>query len=382
LADAEKEPYMTIYADIPTLNVLGWKNFFMQGLIGINQDVKTDVPYSQATPAKSMRVVRVTAVQRTGLQVAPRLSTGSDKVPLSGKWFRGPEESRPTVGDWVLVDAYSGALTHILPRLSLIKRLSPSGGGVQLIAANVDAAFIVTSCNTDFSPARLERYLSVVMDSGIEPVLILTKSDLAAEVETFQDELQAQFRNISSFVVNALDEDSVAPLLPWCVSGQTIALLGSSGVGKSTLVNTLTGQQVQFTQSVRVEDDKGRHTTTHRSLHKLPQGGVILDSPGMRELQIAEAEEGVDLLFADVDKLAQMCRFNDCAHQAEPGCAVRLAVNDGELDTRRLESYSKLKIEEAMNRGSVSQRYNRERQFGKKVKTSSSDKHRKKALED
>ena len=354
----------------------------MQGLIGINQDVKTDVPFSQATPAKSMRVVRVTAVQRTGLQVAPRLSTGSDKVPLSGKWFRGPEESRPTVGDWVLVDAYSGALTHILPRLSLIKRLSPSGGGVQLIAANVDAAFIVTSCNTDFSPARLERYLSVVMDSGIEPVLILTKSDLAAEVETFQDELQAQFRNISSFVVNALDEDSVAPLLPWCVGGQTIALLGSSGVGKSTLVNTLTGQQVQFTQSVREEDNKGRHTTTHRSLHKLPQGGVILDSPGMRELQIAEAEEGVDLLFADVDKLAQMCRFNDCAHQAEPGCAVRLAVNDGELDTRRLESYSKLKIEEAMNRGSVSQRYNRERQFGKKVKTSSSDKHRKKALED
>jgi ribosome biogenesis GTPase len=147
-------------------------------------------------------------------------------------------------------------------------------------------------------------------------------------------------------------------------------------------VNTLTGHQVQFTQSVREEDDKGRHTTTNRSLHKLPQGGVILDSPGMRELQIAEAEEGVDLLFADVDELAQMCRFNDCAHQAEPGCAVRQAVLDGGLDPRRLESYSKLKTEEAVNRESVSQRHNRERQFGKKVKASSADKHRKKALED
>jgi len=373
---------MTIYADIPTLNVLGWKPLFMQGLISVNPDIQIDVPHSEATPAKSLRVVRVTAVQRTGLQVAPVLSTGSDKVPLSGKWFRGAEESRPTVGDWVLVDAHTGALTHILPRLSLVKRLSPSGGGVQLIAANVDAAFIVTSCNTDFSPARLERYLSVVMDSGIEPVLISTKSDLAEDAEAFQDELQAQFRNISSFVVNALDEDSVAPLLPWCASGQTIALLGSSGVGKSTLVNTLTGHQVQFTQSVREEDDKGRHTTTNRSLHKLPQGGVILDSPGMRELQIAEAEEGVDLLFADVDELAQMCRFNDCAHQAEPGCAVRQAVLDGGLDPRRLESYSKLKTEEAVNRESVSQRYNRERQFGKKVKTAAANKHRKKALED
>lgn len=373
---------MTIYADSQALKELGWQTFFAQGLQDLDDDVQFGVPANNATADNSLRVVRVTAVQRTGLQIAPALSSGMDKVPVSGKWFRGAEETRPTVGDWVLIDAATGALQHILPRLSLVKRLSPSSGGVQLIAANVDYAFIVSSCNADFNPSRLERYLSVVLESNIEPVLILTKSDLALDLTEYQNELNTRFKNIASFTVNALDQSSIQPLLRWCSAGRTIALLGSSGVGKSTLVNTLSGRQVQLTQNTREEDDKGRHTTTNRSLHKLPEGGVILDSPGMRELQIAQAEEGVDLLFADLDKIAQMCRFNDCAHQLEPGCAVLQAISDGSLDPRRLESYRKLKLEESINRETVAQRHNSERQFGKKMKSAGADKHRKNPLED
>lgn len=313
------------------LRTLGWKSSFAD-LRGAHL----------AEPNRSLH--RVTEVQRTGLIVAPLLEDGRNDVPVGGKWFQRPERERPTVGDWVILDSTDGRLVELLPRTNLLTRLSPAGNGtVQLIAANVDTAFVVTSCNADFNVPRLERYVSVILEANIEPVIVLTKIDQALDPETYQTELHAAFPTITICAVNALNSQSVAALYPWCAEGQTIALLGSSGVGKSTIVNTLMGGEVQRTQAIREEDGKGRHTTTYRSAHLLPQGAVILDSPGMREFQMADANAGVAELFDDIEALAQACRFRDCAHNAEPGCAVQAAIARGQLDPRRLASYHKLR---------------------------------------
>ncbi len=335
------------------LQQLGWKPVFQQQLL-------------QYDP--SLIPVRVIAVQRTGLSVAPVADQVVD-VPLGGRWFVQDVEDRPTVGDWVLMDAKTGALEHVLERTSSIKRLSPGGGGeVQMIAANIDIAFLVTSCNADFSAARLERYLSVVLGDQIQPVVVLTKADLCDNVDPFVDAVRALGSEIPVEAVNTLQFESLGGLVPWCGLGQSIALLGSSGVGKSTLVNTLMGDQVQQTRAAREDDDKGRHTTTHRSMHVLPQGAIILDSPGMREFQIAEADAGVSEVFADIEELAAYCRFSDCAHQGEPGCEVAKAIDNGDLDERRLESFFKLQRESLYNTETIAQRHARAREFNKKVR--------------
>ena len=313
------------------LRALGWKSSFA--------DLRSA---HLAEPDRSLH--RVTEVQRTGLIVAPPLSGARSNVPISGKWFQRPERDRPTVGDWVVLDTTDGKLVEVLPRSSLLARLSPAGNRtVQLIAANVDSAFVVTSCNADFNVPRLERYVSVVLEAGIEPVIVLTKIDQTPDAQAYQAELRSAFQTVASCGVNALEPAAARVLEPWCGEGQTIALLGSSGVGKSTIVNTLMGGDVQRTQAIREEDGKGRHTTTYRSAHLLPQGAVILDSPGMREFQMADADAGVAELFDDIEALAQACRFRDCAHNAEPGCAVQAALDDGRLDERRFASYRKLK---------------------------------------
>jgi ribosome biogenesis GTPase len=206
------------------------------------------------------------------------------------------------------------------------------------------------------------------MEADIQPLLVLTKTDLIDDASVYGDVLTERFPDIPQVLLNALEASAVASLEPWCAPGQTLALLGSSGVGKSTLVNSLLGGEVQTTAAIREEDGKGRHTTTNRSLHRLPQGGVILDSPGMRELQLAEAEEGLDQLFADVEALAAMCRFNDCSHAGEPGCAIAAALQAGELDHERFNSYLSLKAEEIRNRESLAARRSRDRAFGKKVR--------------
>jgi ribosome biogenesis GTPase len=250
-------------------------------------------------------------------------------------------------------------------------------GDVQLIAANVDVMFLVSSCNEEFNLARMERYLALAMDAGVQPVIVLTKADLAEDAESYREQAMSLSRELIVEVLNALASDEVQPLRAWCVRGQTITLLGSSGVGKSTLINSLAGAEVQATGSVREEDGKGRHTTTHRSLHLLEGGGLLLDSPGMRELGITDAEAGIQSAFADVEALAALCRFNDCAHETEPGCAVRAAIESGELDERRLESYRKLRREEMYNTETVAERHTRVRQFSKVVRQHQENSHKK-----
>lgn len=340
---------------------LGWSPVFQQQLV--LEDLQT------LTPA------RVFAVQRSGLRLV--FEGGEIEVPLGGRWFQGSSEERPTVGDWVLIDRARGAIERLLERKSLLKRMSVSRpGDVQLIAANVDVLFLVSSCNDEFSLSRMERYLALALEAGVQPVIVLTKADQADDPESYREAAAGLGHDVVVELVNALDPATLEGLRSWCRRGQTVALLGSSGVGKSTLINSLAGRDIQITGDVREEDAKGRHTTTHRSLHLLPGGGLLLDSPGMRELGILDADSGLASAFEDVESLAARCRFNDCAHRSEPGCAVRAAIAAGVLDERRLESYRKLRREELYNTETVAERHSRVRQFGRMVKQRLAESHK------
>ena len=309
---------------------MGWSPFFERQLD--SDELETVAPG------------RITRIERSGVTVS--LQSKKREVALGGRWYRGAAQQRPTVGDWVAFDAERGQIVRLLRRKSLLQRLVPgsAGNNVQLLGANVDTLFVVTSCDADFNPSRLERYLSLARQGNVRPVLVLTKRDLTPDAARYAQRAAELDGNLSVHLVNALDRNTLDGVFGWCRREQTVALAGSSGVGKSTLLNTLCGADIQSTGPVRA-DRKGRHTTTSRSLHTLPGGGLLLDGPGTREMQLAGASAAA--LFEDVERLAQRCRFADCAHSAEPGCAVREAVRRGDLEQRRLTNYQKLKREEA-----------------------------------
>ncbi len=254
--------------------------------------------------------------------------------------------TRPAVGDFVLVAPGKPPLIEqILPRRTELRRgAAGESHQRQIIAANVDAVFVLNGLDGDFNPSRIERYLLLIQASGAQPVLVLTKADTLDAADALA-ELRARIAGIAMFAINAKSADSVAPLLAYLGSGHTVVLVGSSGVGKSTLTNTLLGEDRQATKAVREHDSRGRHTTTHRALIQLPSGGCLIDTPGMRELKLTGEEELDEGQFADIDELAQSCRFTDCGHHSEPGCAVQAALADDRLDPARWQNYLKLRDE-------------------------------------
>jgi ribosome biogenesis GTPase / thiamine phosphate phosphatase len=255
----------------------------------------------------------------------------------------------PAVGDWVAVrrNAEGKVQIHeVLPRRSKFsRRAAGRETEEQIVAANVDTVFLVTGLDNDFNPRRIERYLIMAWESGAEPVVVLNKADLIEDAEEKRDEIELVAPGASVLTLSAKRGEGVEQLLPYITRGRTVALMGSSGVGKSTIVNRLLGSEVQRTQDVRLSDARGRHTTTHRELFMLESGGLILDTPGMRELQLLVSEKGLRETFEDIETTAAQCRFNDCRHENEPGCAVREALETGALDAERYANYRKMQAE-------------------------------------
>ncbi len=339
-----------------TLPQLGWRGFF-----------QTQLSFEEL---ESMHPVRISEHHRNQYHYLSQDGEGILAIQ--------PNMPPMTVGDWVLLDE-QGQFDRLLERQSYFSRKA-SGSKVQeqSIASNVDTVFIVASLNDDFNLNRIERYLALTHDAQSDPVVVLTKADLCADIDQYLEPLRKLDHHLMIEVVNALDADSLKGLHALCKSGQTIALLGSSGVGKSTLVNTLRGlsaddSAASATQGIREDDSKGRHTTTSRQLHFLPQGGLLLDTPGMRELQLADCEEGLQHTFSDITELAKGCRFSDCTHQGEPDCAVNQAIDDGDLELRRLQSYLKLQREQALNAASLAEKRASDRALGKFYRNVQSD---------
>lgn len=311
---------------------------------------RADLPAARAwaeNPAG--RAARVSEQHRTGFRVCDGEREFAVQSPAP--WTRSgyPAELRAVVGDFVRLEAGCDQIVEVLPRSSLFRRAAAGEHlKVQPIAANIDTVLVVTGLDGDFNPRRLERYLVLVRASGAAPVVVLTKIDRCEEADALRARLaDIEGGGVPVVAINAKDADSAAALAPWLGGGRTVVLVGSSGAGKSTLTNTLLGRSRMRTAAVRERDSRGRHTTTHRALMTLPLGACLIDTPGMRELKLTGEEDVADQVFEDIEQLAAGCRFRDCRHDAEPGCAVRAALEAGVLEPGRFNNHRKLQDERA-----------------------------------
>lgn len=318
-----------------SLNELGWNSFFQS--------------HWDASPGRSHVPARVIGEQRGAYRLA---SESGEMVAELGGGLRYRATGRaelPAVGDWVAVEIRSegrAKIHRVLPRKSKFSR-NAAGDQVseQVVAANIDTIFLITSLNTDLKLRRIERYLSMVWESGASPVILLNKTDLAGNVTESTSQVGDIAIGVPVHAISAKTGEGIEALGTYLGVGQTVAFLGSSGVGKSTLVNRLLGAEVQLVREIRESDERGQHTTTSRRILKMEGGGLLMDTPGMRELQLWDTESGIDQTFEDVLEFALGCRFTDCEHESEPGCAVRQALADGVLQVERFDSYMKLRKE-------------------------------------
>ena len=337
----------------------------------------SDDPPERLQAAAGQRVARVVGQHRSGYDVA-EAADDLRRVQPPAAWTRprGDPTVRAVVGDWVVLDAEGKNITAVLPRHALLKRgAAGEHYRQQLIAANVDHVLVVSGLDADFNPRRIERYLLVIQASGAAPVLVLTKADKGADVgAALQALAHVAEGGIPVHALNAKDPAQVAVLHPYLGAGRTVVLVGSSGAGKSTLTNTLLGVERQKTNTVRENDSRGRHTTTNRVLLPLPQGGCLIDTPGMREVKLSGDEDVVES-FEDIEAIASHCRFRDCAHVGEPGCAVQAAIEDGTLDEARFDHFVKLRDEQEAAATTLAARRAEEKVMGKALNKRLKDKY-------
>lgn len=319
-----------------TLDDLGWNPFFEAHCA----DIETE----------SLVPARVAAEHRERYDIWAAAGVLTARTSGRFRYVELETGERPAVGDWVAVEARpdegSAIIHRLLPRrTSLVRKEAGVRTSGQVLAANVDTVFLVTSLNQEFNPRRTERFLSLIYEGGAEPVIVLNKADLCADVAEWESRARSVAGPVSVHALSALKGDGLDAIGAYCRPGRTIALIGSSGVGKTTLTNRLTGSDALKVREIREDDARGRHTTSSRQLVRLPEGGLLIDTPGLREVGLWEASEGVGETFADLEDLAAGCRFSDCRHESEPGCAVQAALDEGTLDPGRYRSYLKLRRE-------------------------------------
>ena len=332
-----------------TLRAIGLNSFFE------NQLASFDL--------KSVVVARVSA--HHGSQVVMYGETGEFRVPVQN----AEADGKVAVGDWLVLNATDHRALQRLERKTVLSRKAAGEEAKQqILVTNIDTVFIVSSCNEDFNLSRIERYLAMTLQAGATPVVVLTKADLSENPTALVEQTRQLHAGLSVEVMDARNPEQVSVLKTWCGPGQSVALLGSSGVGKSTVANSL-GADDLATGGIREKDGKGRHTTASRSLHLLPTGGVLVDNPGVREFQLPDCDDGVTDLFEDVLGIVSECKFSDCGHDEEPGCAVQAAIESGELDERRFANFQKLNEEQERNARTLAERHERERKLSQTYKS-------------